>query len=140
MTTSMTGGCLCGAVRYEAIGPARALTLFHCTSCRLAAGAPSLAWAVFESDGFRFTAGAPTTFASSPGVTRGFCGACGTSLTYQRTTRADAIDVTTASLDDPNAFAPTKEIWVGDKLAWEALNPSIAHFAASSVGATPLAD
>ena len=140
MTTSVNGGCLCGAVRYAAIGPVRALTLCHCASCRRAAGAPSLAWAVFPADSVRFTAGAPTMFASSPGVVRGFCGACGTSLTYQGTTRPDLIDVTTASLDDPNAFAPTKEIWVGDKLAWEALNPSIAHYAASSVGATPIAD
>src|SRR5689334_20871404 len=99
MTSSASGGCLCGAVRYEADGPARARTLCHCVSCRRAAGAASVAWVVFGADGFRFTAGTPATFASSPGVTRGFCRVCGTALTYQHTARPDAIDVTTASLD-----------------------------------------
>lgn len=140
MTTSTTGGCLCGAVRYQATGAPRAQALCHCLSCRLAAGAPSVAWVVFASDGFGFTTGAPATFASSPGVTRGFCGVCGTALTYQHAARPGAIDVTTATLDDPDAFAPTKEIWVADKLAWESLNPSIEHYAGSSVGTRPMAD
>jgi len=140
MTTSATGGCLCGALRYEAQGAARAQTLCHCVSCRLAAGAPSVAWVVFGTDGFRFTSGTPTTFASSPGVTRSFCGVCGTSLTYQHTARPGAIDVTTATLDDANAFAPTKEIWVADKIAWATLDPPIDHYAQSSVGAQPITE
>src|SRR6476469_5014123 len=127
MTTSATGGCLCGSVRYEADGAARAQTLCHCLSCRRAAGAASVAWVVFGADGFRFTAGAPATFASSPEVTRGFCRVCGTSLTYQHAARPGAIDVTTATLDDADAFAPTKEIWIADKLAWATLDPSIDH-------------
>jgi len=140
MTTSATGGCLCGSVRYEADGAARAQTLCHCLSCRRAAGAASVAWVVFGADGFRFTAGAPATFASSPEVTRGFCRVCGTSLTYQHAARPGAIDVTTATLDDADAFAPTKEIWIADKLAWATLDPSIDHYARSSVGAQPIAE
>ena len=139
MTDFAEGGCLCGAVRYQATGAALARTLCHCRSCRRAAGAPSLAWAVFPNDAFRFTAGTPTRFASSPGVTRGFCGVCGTSLTWQHAARCGSIDVTTASFDDPDAFAPTKEIWVEHKVRWEALNPSFAHYARSSVGASPIA-
>jgi len=138
MTSVVEGGCLCGSVRYQATGDALARTLCHCRSCRLASGAPSLAWAVFPRDAFRFVSGTPREFASSPGVTRSFCGTCGTSLAWQHAARPESIDITTATLDAPDALAPTKEIWVEHKIEWEALNPSIAHYARSSVGALPI--
>ena len=68
-------------------------------------------------------------FESSPGVERGFCARCGTSLTYRRANRPGLFDVTTASLDDPEAFPPTKEIWVEERLSWEAGNPSLPQYA-----------
>lgn len=126
------GGCLCGAVRYCASGEPVALTLCHCRSCRRAAGAPSLAWVVFPLEGFAFTRGQPALFESSPGIERGFCAHCGTSLTYQRSERPDHIDVTTASLDRPDDFAPTKEIWTAEKITWEQLNDTIPRFPQSS--------
>jgi hypothetical protein len=140
MTKTVEGGCLCGAVRYQASGDVRAQTLCHCRSCRLAGGGPSLAWVSFASDRFRFTGASPAAFASSPGVTRTFCGRCGTALTWQKASETGSIDITTATLDDPDAFPPTKEIWIEHRLAWEALNPAIAHYARSSVGAQPVTD
>ena len=68
-------------------------------------------------------------YASSPGVERGFCAACGTSLTYRRANRPGLFDVTTASLDDPEAFPPAKEIWTSERLSWEAANPDLPQFA-----------
>jgi hypothetical protein len=133
------GGCLCGAIRYRVSAAPRALTLCHCRSCRRAAGAPSVAWAIFPLDGFAWLSGRPSTYRSSPAVERTFCGACGTPLTYRRDTRPDTIDVTTASLDDADAFAPTREIWTAHKLAWETLSDTLPHFAQSSV-ATPDGD
>lgn len=138
MTTSIEGGCLCGAIRYRATAEPRVSTLCHCRSCRLANGAPSVAWTVFSTDAFAFTSGTPTTFESSPGVMRGFCSQCGTPLTYQRVGDTKTIDVTTPTLDAADDYAPTKEIWVAEKLSWERLNDDMAHFSASSVGATPL--
>lgn len=132
------GGCLCGAVRYRASGEPLARTLCHCRSCRLASGAPSLAWVVFLADDFVFVEGKPAEFLSSPNVVRGFCPQCGTSLTYRRATNGDTIDVTTATLDNADDFAPTKEIWVDHKLAWACLNDNLPHYARSSVGASPL--
>jgi hypothetical protein len=127
------GGCLCGAVRYESALPPRASALCHCRSCRLSAGAPSVAWLVVPAAGFRFLAGEASRYASSPGVERSFCGRCGTSLTYSSARRPEVIDVTTASLDAPDAHPPTKEIWTAEHLAWEALNPALAQFPGSSV-------
>jgi hypothetical protein len=132
------GGCLCGAVRYRVTSAPRALVLCHCRSCRRAAGAPSLAWAIFQAADFAFTSGKPATFASSPGVERGFCGQCGTTLTYADADRPDVADVTTATLDNPDAFAPTKEIWLEEKIAWESVDHARARYPRSSMKSEPL--
>jgi len=76
----------------------------------------------------------------APGVTRTFCGKCGTPLTYQRDAERGTIDVTTVTLDAANDFAPTKEIWVEHKLVWESLNDALPHYARSSVGVSPQRD
>jgi hypothetical protein len=89
---------------------------------------------VFRSSDFAFIADKPASFQSSPGVVRTFCGTCGTPLTYQRTAKPDTIDVTTVSLSRPDDFAPTKEIWIEDKLAWESLNTALEHYPRSSLG------
>lgn len=137
MSTSIEGGCLCRGVRFRATGAPVATSLCHCTTCRLATGAPSVGWVVFRTGDFQFTAAMPKGFASSEGVLRTFCATCGTSLTYQSASRPDVIDVTTASLDHPEDFAPTKEIWTEHRIAWEARNGNIPHYARSSVGASP---
>jgi hypothetical protein len=135
MATSIEGGCLCGAIRYRATAEPRVGTLCHCRSCRVASGAPSVAWTIFPAEAFAFVSGKPVEFESSPGVMRGFCSMCGTPLTYRRTANPRTIDVTTATLDAADDFAPSKEIWVSEKLAWERLNEDIPHFPASSVSA-----
>ncbi|MBA3898221.1 MAG: GFA family protein [Sphingomonadaceae bacterium] len=122
------GGCFCGAVRYRVTGPPNALSLCHCRSCRSAAGAPSLAWAIFPESRFELVAGELATFEPSPGVERGFCARCGTSLSYTRANRPGLFDVTTASLDDPEAFAPLEEIWTEERLTWVSPNPALPQF------------
>ena len=138
MSSSIEGGCLCRAVRYQALGEPLAKTLCHCRTCRLASGAPSVAWVVFRASEFRFSAGSPARFQSSPDVIRTFCSKCGTPLTYQQRSKTDTVDVTTVTLDSPESFAPTKEIWIEHRLSWESLNVDMAHYAKSSTGASPI--
>ena len=127
-----TGGCLCGAIRYRVIGPPTATSLCHCDSCRRSTGGPSLAWAIFDQDKVEIISGELAIHRSSPGVERGFCAACGTSLTYARENRPGLFHVTTASLDDPEAFPPAVEIWVEEKLWWITTHPALPHFDRSS--------
>jgi predicted enzyme related to lactoylglutathione lyase len=133
----LRGGCLCGAVRYSAMALPRVCTLCHCRSCRLASGAPSVAWVVFGAAEVAFE-GERRVFASSPGVRRSFCPQCGTPLTWQRDDQPGSIDLQAATLDDASAFPPTKEIWLDEKIAWEATNPDAAHYARSSTGTGPI--
>lgn len=114
----LEGGCLCGAVRYRAHGECSAPTLCHCPTCRRASGAPLVAWITVPLAGFAFTRGKPVEFRSSEPVTRTFCGACGTPLSYQSARTPDEIDVTIASADDPGLYAPRDHIWTGQGIGW----------------------
>ena len=120
---SLLGGCLCGAVRYRIDAAPTAVMICHCAICRRAAGAPSVAWATIPAAGFAFTAGRPAEYASSPGVIRTHCAACGTSLTFRRDCGGE-VDVTLASLDDPEALPPEYEGWLAHRLSWEAVDPA----------------
>ncbi|MBV9343548.1 MAG: GFA family protein [Gammaproteobacteria bacterium] len=125
-----SGGCLCGAVRYEVRGPARNPCWCHCTSCRRAVGAPAVPWASFDNSGFRLSRGSLTEYASSPPVRRGFCAACGAALTYRHTRRTADVDLTLATLDAAAELPPRMHIWVQDKLPWIVLGDGLPIYPA----------
>jgi hypothetical protein len=112
------GGCLCGATRFQVSGPATNRCFCHCESCRRASGAPFVAWATFPASGFRTTRGELARYRSSEKVARGFCAACGTTLTYVHDARPDEIDVALVALEDSTAVRPECHIWVSNKLPW----------------------
>jgi hypothetical protein len=124
------GGCLCGAVRDQARGVPRYLCFCHCVSCRRAAGAPMVPWATFARAELNITRGTLTQYRSSPGVLRGFCAVCGSSLTYLNEARADDIDLALASLDDPHELAPIVHMWVKDKLPWVSIEDGLRRYPA----------
>ncbi len=126
--TEFQGGCLCGAVRYRVSGPPRDPTNCHCATCRKAHAAAFVSWATFDASELSFGAGQPTRYASSPNVTRSFCGSCGTPLTYQRRDLPGEIDVSICSLDAPDELPPRTHIWTRHKLGWLALQDGLpAH-------------
>jgi hypothetical protein len=111
------GGCLCGAVRYEAIGQPFNVTNCHCMDCRRSSGAAFVTWASFRRAEFRFTQGEPRVVPWA-GRLRSFCAACGTPLTFVTTPQAIEVDVTVCSFDYPDAIAPADHTWVDDRLPW----------------------
>jgi hypothetical protein len=117
MTDEITGGCLCGAVRYAFSGAFDG-NLCHCGMCRRATGAPFASFATPE-DGksFRWTRGEPGRYRSSNRAERLFCRDCGTPLAF-RNLGSDTLDVTIGSLDDPEAAPPTWALGVESKLSW----------------------
>jgi hypothetical protein len=114
----MTGGCLCGAVRYRAGGAPRRTTHCHCQHCRRSSGAPFVTWSEFEAPGFVFVSGTPASYESRPGVTRQFCAACGTQLTYRNADTPGSIDVTACSLDEAAGVVPEDHVWCDRMLPW----------------------
>lgn len=119
------GGCLCGAVRYAIDAGPESVGVCHCESCRRSAGGDSVAWATVAEGAFRLLSGEPRIHASSPGVRRGFCATCGTTLTYRCEGEQGTIDVTLASLDDPETFPPQSELWLEERLSWNPANPAL---------------
>lgn len=125
---SIDGGCLCGAVRYRVQGQPSNTMICHCRTCRRVAGAPTVAWVTFDTGKFEFTSGEPASFHSSPPVRRTFCPACGTPLTYQHDDSPQTMDITTCTLDDPNAFPPTHHSWLSHDLTWIKFGDGLPSF------------
>ncbi len=115
--TVISGGCLCGSVRYEITGPPVDITHCHCADCRRSSGAPLVTWASFRRRDFRFLSGLPRGFRWA-GRWRSFCPYCGTPLTFLTGPDADEIDVTVCSMDDPASMTPTHHTWIEDRLPW----------------------
>ncbi|MBI4696067.1 MAG: GFA family protein [Gammaproteobacteria bacterium] len=109
---------MCGAIRYEVLAAPEKALVCHCPDCRRATGAQSVAWIFLPIEDFRVTRGELACYVSSPGVTRSFCGTCGTSISWVGSMQPGRIDVTIGSLDDPGQFPPTQAVYRRHKLPW----------------------
>lgn len=111
--------CLCGAVRLS-FDRTRVSSpdICHCESCRRATASPLTAGFTLQDTAWRWTGAAPASYASSPGVTRQFCGTCGTQMAY----RTDALPGEThfyiATLTDPASMAPETQAFADEALPW----------------------
>ena len=127
----IAGGCMCGAVRYEmAEGPIRVLNC-HCESCRKHTGAPAVTLAVYTLDQVGFSGDERKTYASSPGVGRGFCGTCGTPLTWETDFgdlgRVCAIHIST--FDDPEPLRPDAHSFYAERIPWFDIADDLPRYA-----------
>jgi hypothetical protein len=114
---NLTGGCQCGAVRYEwTVRPTHS-SVCYCRMCQKASGQPLMGFTGGERAHLKWTRGEPALFKSSNFAERGFCRDCGTPLTYAFA-GTGRISVTINSLDDPEAMPPTKQFGIESKVAW----------------------
>lgn len=114
----MTGGCHCGAIRYEVSGDVIGHSLCHCVDCRRSSGAPMVGWAMVPDTQLRVT-GETSIYASSENGRRHFCIQCGTGLFYSNDAMLPGlVDITSATLDEPEKLAPEDHIQVADRIEW----------------------
>lgn len=123
-----SGRCRCGEVHYKVIGEINDSFFCHCESCRRNSGAPFVAWGKVHVDAFQLMKGKLVQFKSSPGVVRGFCGTCGTGITYQHAESYPDLDFLLATLDSPEDFPPTFHIRVMEKLSWIHINDELPQY------------
>jgi len=111
---------MCGAVRYAATGVPFSTLYCHCTSCRKHTGAPAVVLLGYKKDQVKFTKGERKIYESTPGVGRGFCGDCGTPMTWEGDggELGPLVEVLISTLDNPDAFAPEGHIHHGERIAW----------------------
>ena len=101
----VTGGCLCGAIRYESAEPPIWVGYCHCRMCQRGYGAPFVLFAVFPAGSLRFTRGQTRYYRSSPHARRGFCAECGSPVDYRYEGDSDT-GVMIGTLDHPEDWPP----------------------------------
>ena len=111
---SRTGGCLCGAVRYEVHGPLRAVVMCHCTQCRRMTGHIMAATAARHKDFRLLSEEGLRWYTSSEEARRGFCMLCGSTLFWQGAAR-DYLSIAAGSLDDSSGLRIACHIFTADK-------------------------
>ena len=111
----VTGGCLCGAIRYESSEEPFAVAYCHCDACKKALGSVLGVFAFFRAATFRFTKGSPKVRQSSDVAERAFCGECGTPI-YMRYLHDKDLGLMVGSLDHPEKWPPNLYHYCSDRM------------------------
>jgi hypothetical protein len=112
----LRGGCLCGDVRYEARVNPREGYYCHCRMCQLAFGNTRVAFVNLPKAEVRWSGTPRREFASSRFALRGFCGRCGTPLSFEYRD-SQRIDLSVGSLDEPGAIRPMSHFAIESRVA-----------------------
>jgi protein-tyrosine-phosphatase len=106
-----TGRCLCGAITFEAEGEPEWVAHCHCESCRRQTGAALATFVGYTATKVTFTNGERQLHDSSPGVRRGFCGKCGSPLSYEADDYPNEIHLYLSSFDEPGRFTAQRHVF-----------------------------
>ena len=132
---SREGGCLFGAVRYRCVGEPLWVAHCHCRSCRRASGSVVMTWAGYSGENYRIIRGSPLGHESSKGVTRRFCGDCGTPLSYQSERCPGEVHITVGSLDHPEDCPPRGYVSIEEQISWLHIADDLPRFAKTGADA-----
>ena len=116
----LSGGCMCGAVRYELKSEPFDCGYCHCRTCQLTSGAPAMVFASVADGDLVWTKGADRvkSAASSSFGHRSFCGDCGTPFLMQVDHQPETVDFSVSTLDDPQSVAPGFHIFWSSRIGW----------------------
>ena len=119
MSESKLGGhCYCGAVTFEIDGASDWVGHCHCESCRRHSGSVMTTFAGFRPEQVRFTSDTPARYVTDDGVTRSFCGRCGSPVAYEAANRPTEIHLYLGLFDDLEALRPTTHSFLDEKVSW----------------------
>jgi hypothetical protein len=131
--STMVGGCLCGAIRYEITGAPLFVSQCCCKDCQKATGTGHTTIIGIHRSQLAMD-GTPATFTNAGDtggkVTRHFCGVCAGRLYTSGDHPGEIVIVQAGSLDDPNQIRPNEVIYAKDAVAWDFFDPAIPKFEA----------
>ncbi len=134
----LTGGCLCGEIRYESSETPMNVFFCHCEDCRRSGGSLLHMGVMVPREGFEITQGTPTAYRSAADsgrtITRNFCATCGSGITNELEHVANAVVIKAGTLDDPSAIAPTYEVFVGGRSPWVSTDERLEKFEKGRLG------
>jgi hypothetical protein len=113
----ITGGCLCGAIRYEADHHPLVSALCHFRMCQKNFGSAFSTVLGFKSSRFRILSGEPVCYQSSEFVQRNFCGSRASPIAYQRDD-TEFVVIQMGTLDHPGKYEPKAQIYTDTKISW----------------------
>jgi hypothetical protein len=126
-----TGGCLCGALRYEAQGEPLFAGHCYCADCRKASGSGFIPFIGFSRSALRFS-GQSLEYRSKAAngnvAVRNSCPVCGGLVFGGEIDKSDVFTIYAGSLDDPSSFHPTSAIFTRGRPAWAAIPPGLSIF------------
>lgn len=127
-----TGGCLCGAVRYEINGPIRNIVYCHCSRCRKAQGSAFAANGVVKASDFRMRSGTDslTGYEATPGQTKYFCKTCGSPIISKTVSRPEQVRVRLGTIDSDIVERPMAHIFVTSRANWETITGDLPQYEA----------
>jgi hypothetical protein len=132
MANILTGGCLCGAVRYEYQGQPGDASYCHCDDCKKATGGPYTVGVLSQSDKLRIIKGQvkgyTTTGDSGREITRQFCPECGSPLFTRAEKCPGFVFIKAGSLDDPSIVKPSCEIWTKCAVDWAYVDQNLPKY------------
>ncbi len=125
----MNGSCLCGTVRYEAIGLAGPIQHCSCGTCRKAHAAVFSTGAPVRHEHFRWLSGQDNLrfYESSPGKRRYFCSTCGSQV-YTQIAGRETLTLRVATLDTDPGQVPERHIWTSQAVPWLHDGPDVASY------------
>ena len=132
MAKMLSGGCLCGAVRYEYDdGPGKS-SYCHCDDCKRATGGPYTVGVLSKADKLRIISGnvkGYTTLGDSGNeITRQFCPECGSPLFTRGEACPDLVFIKAGSLDEPELVEPSCQIWTERAVKWAYVDESLPTY------------
>ena len=113
----LTGRCFCGALTWRVTGPMLWAVMCHCEDCRRAASSDYVSWFGVKQQSVIWQ-GPRKCYRSSAGVTRSFCGDCGTPTSFESDVFPDETHLYAVTLDDPSSYRPTAHIFWSEHLPW----------------------
>jgi len=132
ISVPFTGGCACGAIRYECSAQPLLMFRCHCRDCQRATGSPFAANVWAAASAFTFTSGEPKSYvvksARGSTVYHDFCPACGAPIGMHIGELPDFILLRAASLDDPSGLEPVADLWTCRVYPWDSLNPDLRQY------------
>jgi hypothetical protein len=119
--TLLTGGCLCGGVRFEITAPLGAASYCHCSRCRRRTGTAASAQARIDGDSLRFVSGEELVKAYRPqrGFEKLFCSECGSSLFSRNSSDHSQMSVRLGAFDEDPGVRPSWHQFVAYAAPWE---------------------
>jgi acylphosphatase len=130
--TEQRGRCLCGAVRFVARGKPNWIVHCHCESCRRATSAAFATYVGYPVGAVEWTGVAPQRYRSSPGVTRSFCGHCGSPVSFAGERWPGEIHLFAASFLDAARLAPQSHVHVEEQLPWARVDDGLPRIVKNS--------